>query len=454
MKTIIKNRRGNILILFGLLLIVIIGIAALATDVGRWYTVRSELSKSVDAAGLAGAKTIGQTLNQGTYLTLAEDFGYANFPDNLLTQKTGQEKGLTFTATEDGANHSVTVTGSVGALGTLSRIFVGDMISASNNATAKKNKVEIMLVLDRSGSMSGTKIRDLKTAAKSFVTFFEDTQDTDKMGLVSFATTSRVDLALGTNYVTAINNKITAMSADGATITEDAVEQAGEQLSDQSGLNADQRIQQYVIFFSDGMPTALRDSFKYNNTDYDGVAVGQGSSGHANCRTSDYSYMSVVSALYKPSSGTYSGVDPSITGDGKSTATTSCRKCTRYDRRNNCIAWANYSNTKWYIFEADRLGPVSGYSAESCSIPTNKLIPYFCNAARQLALNNAQTLKDRYIKIFVIGLGNTGSGGDIDEDFLTSISSGAEYTFIAPDSSDLQAIFNQIAKEIKLRLVQ
>jgi hypothetical protein len=33
------------------------------------------------------------------------------------------------------------------------------------------------------------------------------------------------------------------------------------------------------------------------------------------------------------------------------------------------------------------------------------------------------------------------------------LSSGADFTFIAPASSDLEAIFNKIAKDIKLRLV-
>jgi uncharacterized membrane protein len=57
MKSNINNQRGNILIIFALLLVVLIGFAALAIDVGRWYTVRSELSKSVDAGAIAGQKT-------------------------------------------------------------------------------------------------------------------------------------------------------------------------------------------------------------------------------------------------------------------------------------------------------------------------------------------------------------------------------------------------------------
>ena len=43
---------------------------------------------------------------------------------------------------------------------------------------------------------------------------------------------------------------------------------------------------------------------------------------------------------------------------------------------------------------------------------------------------------------------------EIDADFLRNISSGEKYTYIARDSGDLAGIFNKIAKEIKLRLVQ
>jgi len=94
---------------------------------------------------------------------------------------------------------------------------------------------------------------------------------------------------------------------------------------------------------------------------------------------------------------------------------------------------------------------VPRYTAEACSIPGSALVPYFCTAARQLALNNAQTLKNRFIKIYVIGLG---SNQDIDRAYLRSLSSGDNFTFIAPTSGELKAIFNTIAKDIKLRLVQ
>jgi hypothetical protein len=72
--------------------------------------------------------------------------------------------------------------------------------------------------------------------------------------------------------------------------------------------------------------------------------------------------------------------------------------------------------------------------------------------------NSAQSLKDKYIKVYTIGLGST---GQIDPSYLRSLSSdcnngvcsGTNFSYIAPSSSELQAIFNKIAKDIKLRLV-
>lgn len=47
--------RGQIIVLFVLALVVLIGLAALGVDVGYWYSVRHELQRSADAGALAGA---------------------------------------------------------------------------------------------------------------------------------------------------------------------------------------------------------------------------------------------------------------------------------------------------------------------------------------------------------------------------------------------------------------
>jgi hypothetical protein len=289
-----------------------------------------------------------------------------------------------------------------------------------------------MMILDRSGSMAGTKIADLKTAAKSFLDYFADTQDKDKVGLISFATSVTLNRALGINFVTPMKTAIDAMTAVGGTNTELALDMADGPggFTDQTGIPGDQRVQQFAVFFSDGQPTCFSGKFKYRGVDYDAVACSTN-----NCRS--WETCSFYHDLGYQNREQWTGIDPLPTGTG---LTTNC-----------CRGFSCWNpTTKWYIFETR---PVSGYAAEYCNIPTNLFDGpngYVCTAARDLALQHAQELKAKGIKIYVIGLG---SSNEIDAAYLQSLSSGTDFVYIAPTSSELQAIFNKIAKDIKLRLV-
>jgi len=436
----ILNCRGAVLVIFALLLVVLIGFVALAVEVGRWYTVRAELSKSVDAASLAGANNISNMYLDAHYgvaegegkLRFAEEIARQNFsPGYLMTTGTPS-----FTAVNDD-NHTIRVTGSVNSPGNLASLFGVDLIPTGAEGVARKNKVEIMLVLDRSGSMSGTKIRDLKTAARSFVSYFVETQDEDKMGLVTFATSVTLKVPLGNNYVTAMNTQINAMSAVGATNASDSLAQPLRSggLTDQTGVSGDLRVQQFVIFFSDGMPTAFRGDFRRRGVNYDAVACSTG-----NCRS--WETPETYGNLGRPAEETWFGINPTPTGDGSTTQRYACGDFCSY------TSCCNTYTTRWYLFDTR---PVSGYSATYLNIPTRTLARHICNVARDMTLVNAQALKNRGIKIYTIGLG---SSNEIDAAFLRSLSSGDGYAYTTPTSSQLQAIFNAIAKEIKLRLVQ
>jgi uncharacterized membrane protein len=50
-----QRNRGQILVLFVLALVVLIGMAALGVDVGYMYSVRHDLQRCADAGALAGA---------------------------------------------------------------------------------------------------------------------------------------------------------------------------------------------------------------------------------------------------------------------------------------------------------------------------------------------------------------------------------------------------------------
>jgi Mg-chelatase subunit ChlD len=335
----------------------------------------------------------------------------------------------------------------------LTGVFGIKKVAISNSGVAQKNDVEIMMVLDRSGSMAGS-LSNLKTAALSFLSFFAETEDNDKMGLVTYSNGVTVNHALSTNFVSDMTVKINAMTATWATNAEDAIDQSDgpSGFTDQTGLPGDQRVQQYLIFFTDGRPTAFRGSFRYNGTDYDAVVMGTG-----NYCDTVYGYMGHTdSENFYTSTGQPTGTSllpPTPTGDGNKTSGSPLTACTNqvwvYSPPPAHYVSQPYLNMRWYIFGDAKYG-LPGYSPVQCSIPTSVLAPYICNTAKKMAIDHAQELKDKGIKIYIIGL--EGNGG-VDTVFLGQVASGPTFEYYAPTSDQLQAIFNAIAKEIKLRLV-
>lgn len=102
--------------------------------------------------------------------------------------------------------------------------------------TASPDPVDIMLVLDRSGSMSGSPLTALKAAALAFIDIIKDATNpgnpgaTDigspnRIGIVSFAANATLDLAL-TRDVATLNAAVNALSASGNTNHQEAFDLA------------------------------------------------------------------------------------------------------------------------------------------------------------------------------------------------------------------------------------
>ncbi|MFZ0942740.1 MAG: VWA domain-containing protein [Syntrophobacteraceae bacterium] len=438
MHNTINNQRGAIVVIFALALPLLIGFAALGIEVGEWYITQAELSKAVDAASLSAAANISNPYVSVT--SLAQDFGMANFqPGYLDTPATGTGTVAFTAATSPGG--ILTVTGQTNALAFLARIFGIQYVAVSSGGAAQNNNVQIMLVLDRSGSMAGTPETDIQNAVKAFIAYYQDVQSTNQIGLVTFATSATVKYALNYNFYTPILNAVNAMQATGATNTEDAIAQAGANFPDQTQVPPASRIQQFIVFFTDGHPTAFRGTFETNGTKYDAVVCSTG-----NC---DSNSDSLYPDMGYPTSETWyntNTLSPSPTGDGLPGSTTKCKTGGRNP--------VGYSNTNWSSFASY---PVPGLGAESfpayCSISAtthlNGQNGYICQTARQMALDNVNLLKARFVQFYAIGYGSS-----VDSTFLAEVASGSNYLFITPDSSQLQSILSQIAKDIQLRLIQ
>ncbi len=315
-------------------------------------------------------------------------------------------------------------------------------VAVNSVGFAVMNHVQIMLVLDNSGSMAGSPISDLKSAVDTFMTYFEDTetQAVNKIGLVSFATNVTLDCPLEYNYYNTIVNATSGLQASGATNSEDALNQAGQQLPDQSQVDSADRTPQFIIFFTDGHPTAFTSTFKTNGNSSTQICVSYG-----NCDSNSDTACGLLSPTASDvNSSSPSCTDASPTGDGLSVGQTVC-----VSGRNN----QGYANTRWGSFASY---PISSLGAEAyptyCNVNTSLLNGqngYICQTAYQMAVDNVTALKNRYVVFYAIGLGN-----EINTTFLGQVASGSDYLFIAPDSSQLQSIFSAIAQDIKLRMVK
>ena len=430
-------------------LVIIFAFVAFGIEIGRWYIVRAELSKTVDAAALIAAKNLSNPhldqyfgVNEGEGLAeLVREVGEANFRPGFFGTEGAPNIAMN-PGVEDG---KVAVQANANVLNQVSRILETEETRGAYRTTrlasvgtAQKRDVEIMLLLDRSGSMSGDPMDHLKIAGRNFVEYFQDTQATDKVGLVSYATAVSVDRTLDYNFVDPIQNAVDNMSANGWTNTEDALDQAGQSggFTDQEGIVADRRVQQFLVFFSDGNPTAFRATYDPANTPYRRFTRGGIHWDDAVVSMSD----STDARLYDPQSGTSLHVNQYMTGDGQPSAASSC------------LPGSGTTTTKWWILQDPIFGsgsyaPLAGFTPDHCDIDRSLMSGYVQGTAKKMAVAHAQELKEKGIKIYTIGLGN------VDTAFLGQISSGDYFQYYTPDAAQLEELFQKIAMNIKLRLI-
>lgn len=177
-----RSRSGNVAMMWGLMGAVLVGMVGLTVDFTRAQMIRTQLQNAADGAALVAERSYGLTLDERT--AAARAFFDAEL-GNLA------EGDITFTLTDMGdVGHRVEA-GMPVQLTLASLIRNEDWtINVQSEAEQGGRDIEVSVVLDTTGSMSGSKIADLRAAATDLVnTVVSDEQDPyySRVALVPFS---------------------------------------------------------------------------------------------------------------------------------------------------------------------------------------------------------------------------------------------------------------------------
>jgi Flp pilus assembly protein TadG len=192
LRRLLSDTRGNVALIFGLSLPVMVLMTVGGVDIHRASTVRVNLQDALDASALAAARspyTDPADIQRVGMAALRANL--TNYPNIIL-----REDKTTFVLNED---QVVIADGSVDVKTLVANIFLPPYgqfmddylpVGAHSEVNRSSKNLEVSLVLDITGSMAGSRIRDLKSAATELVTMIVQDLQTpyySKMAIVPYS---------------------------------------------------------------------------------------------------------------------------------------------------------------------------------------------------------------------------------------------------------------------------
>jgi Flp pilus assembly protein TadG len=163
------NDRGNVAMLFALSCLAIFPLVGFAIDLSRVMVEKHKLQQATDAAALAAAHDAFMSVDQRTSVVEAHL--------NHLEEVLGREITYELTQDEEGRISLVT---HISVNTTLAKIMGHQYVDVTVRSDALEGgaDIEVAMILDITGSMSGTRITALKEAATDLVNIVvKDEQD-------------------------------------------------------------------------------------------------------------------------------------------------------------------------------------------------------------------------------------------------------------------------------------
>jgi hypothetical protein len=264
--------------MFALLLTVLIAMVGLAVDVGRAHLARTALSKALDAALLAA----GFSEEGGDRVAeIVRERFRANFPPRLLgidrsrvvidpvRVRNGLSDGNGFVVRGLSAHASAELPA------TFLRVLGIESIRVAVSASVQRRFVDVVMALDKSGSLGEEGLDELKQAAKGFLPIFSERMD--RVALVSFGGSVEWGERLGAEPGfdrRRLEEAIDAMQLSAWTAGGPALGEAYQELN-RRFINGRWRV---ILYFTDGAPNAIRARFDFRPCS-DGARTYPGSAG-------------------------------------------------------------------------------------------------------------------------------------------------------------------------------
>ena len=179
------DRRGNVALYWTVAAVPVIIAVGVAVDVSRAYFVRERLYFALDAAGLAVGSSQG---TQAEMEAVMQAYFDANYPAEAL----GVPATPVLNLVENNGITTITVSGEASIGTTFMRVAGIDDITVGSSieVTQETEGLELVLVLDVTGSMQGTKIAALRNASRDLIDILygdETEKEFLKVGIVPYS---------------------------------------------------------------------------------------------------------------------------------------------------------------------------------------------------------------------------------------------------------------------------
>jgi Flp pilus assembly protein TadG len=281
------NQDGQALILFTLFSIVLILFVGLGIDMGFAYVTKAQLAKAVDAATLAAVSNYSGADKGAAANALAINTFYANYATNGVSGRSTGGKKVTPTGTF-GTDATGNLTYTMNVADTVNTYFIGLLpqwktLTIGDLAEATRAPVVMTLVLDRTGSMTpgiqtGPCVPGtgggayLPGAVTQFINIFDETLDRAALVTFSVSAVNNVPMtAKGTPFKTTIISEVNAMPWAGTTCSVAGLTNA---LIIQNNAGAPANAIKVVVFFTDGR--ANMTTYRFPTTPKGGIVLNFG----------------------------------------------------------------------------------------------------------------------------------------------------------------------------------